>query len=284
MVQENDINFHILANEVQDGIYVCDFDSKFIYANLILTDMFGFEKPSEIIGRNFEEFISSERRKEFMAQFRKSMESGANFQIITNEITRQDRKIVHIEVIPMPFIQNGILLGSQGVVHDITERKQAETKMMYATIHDSLTALYNRTFFEAEMQRLERGRQFPISIIVVNAEILTNANDVENHEVGDKLIKRMARLLFSAFRGDDIVARIGEDEFAILLPNVDENALEKTITRIRGKLQEIMIKENEPPLEFYFGSDTANEAGSLNPVLEQAESIAHLEKKKNKNI
>ena len=67
----------------------------------------------------------------------------------------------------MPFIKNGKLLGNQGVVHDITERKQAENKMMYMATHDSLTGIYNRTFFEAEMKRLERGRQFPISIIIV---------------------------------------------------------------------------------------------------------------------
>ena len=282
MLQESDINFRTLAYEVNDGIYICDLNGKFIYANLALAYIFGFEHPPDIIGRNFEEFFSPERGKVFMNQFRKLMVSGINSTLITNEVIRQDGKTAHIEIIPMPFIKNGKLLGNQGVVHDITDRKQAENKMMYMGTHDSLTGIYNRTFFEAEMKRLEQGRQFPISIIIVNVGVLKNVSDLENHKDGDKLIKSAAHLLFYSFRGDDIVARIGEDEFALLLPNVDEDAVDEIIKRIRVKLLEININENEPALEFYFGAGTAKKGGKLNSVLMQAEAIAYLEKKKNK--
>ena len=282
MLQESDINFRALAYEVNAGIYVCDPNGKFIYANLALADIFGFKRPADIIGRNFEEFFSPERGKLFMNQFRKSMVSEKNSTLITDEIIRQDGKTAHIEIKPMPFIKKNKLLGNQGVVHDITERKQAENKLMYMATHDSLTGIYNRTFFESEMKRLERGRQFPISIIEVNVGILQNVDDFENYEVGDKLIKRVARLLFSSFRGDDIVACIGEHEFAILLPKLDENAVDKIIKRIRINLLEININESEPALEFYIGVSTARKGERLNSVLKQAKAIAYLEKKKKK--
>jgi diguanylate cyclase (GGDEF)-like protein len=210
------------------------------------------------------------------------MESGKNSTLITDEIIGHDGKKAYIEVNPMPFIKNRKLLGGQGVVHDITEREQAENKMMHMGTHDSHTGIYNRTFFEAEMKRLQRGRQFPISIIIVNVGGLKNVSDLENHELRDKLIKRMAHLLFNSFRGDDIVARIGEDEFAILLPNVDDNTVDGIIKRIRVILLEININESEPALEFYIGAGTAKKRGRMNPVLKQAEAIAYLEKKKNK--
>ncbi len=282
MLQESDINFRTLAYEVDDGVYVCDLNGKFIYANLALAYIFGFERPADIIGRNFEEFLSTEIVIVFMNQIQKSMVSGINSTLITDEVIRQDGKTAHIEIKLMPFIKNGKLLGNQGVVHDITDRKQAEIKMMYMGTHDSLTGIYNRTFFETEMKRLERGRQFPISIIIINVGGLKNVSDLENRELGEKLIKRLARLLFNSFRGDDIVARIREDEFAILLPNVDENTVDKTIKRIRENLTEININESEPALKFYIGANTAKKGGRLNSVLKQAEAIAYLEKKKNK--
>ena len=282
MVQENNINFRTLAYEINDGIYICDLDGKIIYANLALANIFGFERPAYIIGRNFEEFFSPERGTKFMNQFRKSMVSRKNSTLITDEIIRHDGKNAYIEVNPMPFIKNRKLLGGQGVVHDITERVQAESKMMYTATHDSLTGIYNRTFFEAEMKRLERGRQFPVTIIIVNVGILMNASDLEDHEVGEKLIKRVAHLLFHSLRGDDIVARIGEDEFVMLFPSVDENVVDGIIKRIRVNLLEINTNESEPALEFYIGASTAKKKGRLNSVLQQAEAIAHLEKKKNK--
>jgi diguanylate cyclase (GGDEF)-like protein/PAS domain S-box-containing protein len=282
MVQESDINFRTLAYEVNDGIYICDLDGKFIYANLALADIFGFERPADIIGRNIEEFFSPERGKAFMNQFWKSMESGKGSTLLTGEINRLDGKTALIEVNPMPFIKNRKLLGCQGVVHDITERVYAEKRMMYRATHDSLTGIYNRTFFEAEMKRLERGRQFPISIMIVNVEILKNAVDSEDHEDGDKLNKRVAHMLFHSFRGDDIVARIGEDQFAILLPNVDQNAVDEIVKRIRIDLLEINTNQSEPTLAFFIGAGTTKKEESLNSALEQAQAIARLEKKKNK--
>jgi len=280
MLQKSDINFRTLVYEINDGIYICDLNGTFMYANLALADIFGFKHPAEIIGRNFEEFFSPESGKVFMNQFRKLMMSEPKSKLITNEIIRHDGKTAHIEINPMPFVNNNKLLGSQGVVHDITERKQAEIKMMHMTTHDPQTGIYNRTFFEAEMKRLEQGRQFPISIIIVDVGILKNVSGLEDHNVKDKLIKRIAHQLFYSFRGDDIVARIGEERFAILLPNVDANAVDKTIQRIRVNLQKINIKESEPALEFNIGVDTAKKEGSLDPVLKQAEAIAYLEKKK----
>lgn len=284
MIQESDINFRTLAYELNDGIFVCDPNGTFIYANLALAELFGFERPADIIYRKFTEFFSPENGTMFMNQFRKSMASGTNSTIITSEIIKQDGKTALVEVKPMPFIKDGKLLGSQGVVHDITGRKQAEKEMMFNSTHDSLTGIYNRTFFAAELSRLERGRQFPISIIIVNVGVLGNLSESKDIEGEDKIIKRVAHRLFHSLRGDDIVARIGEDEFAILFPSVDEHTVDDIIARIRGKLLEINQDEGEPNIEFFIGAGTAEKGERLNAVLKRAEAIANLEKKKNNNV
>ena len=282
MLQESDIKYRTLVDEVNDGIYICDLKGTFVYANRALAYILGFKRPADIIGRSFLEFLPPEKRNGLNEQYRIAMSTGINSALITIEIIRQDSTIAFIEIKPVTFIKGGKMMGNQGVVRDITERKQEEVQRMCLSMHDSLTGLYNRTFFDAEMKRLERGRQFPISILIVNVGNLKDASDLEHPEAGDKRLKQVARVLFNSFRGDDIVTRIGEDKFAILLPSVDENAVETIIKRIRESLQKKYRNESETALEFYIGASTTKEGVGVKSVLKQAEIIAYLETKKNK--
>jgi diguanylate cyclase (GGDEF)-like protein/PAS domain S-box-containing protein len=276
MIQENDINFRLLTYEVNVGIYVCDPDAKFIYANLALTDILGLERPAEVLRRGFTDFIPPGKEQVFMNQFRKSLVSGTGSTLITTDITRRDGKRALIEISSMPFIKNNTLLGSQGVVHDISKYKKAENQILHSSTHDPLTGIYNRTFFEAELKRLERGRQFPISIIMV----LMGMSASDDYEGRDKLIKRVAHQLFYSFRGDDIVARTGDKEFAILLPGVAGHTANEIIKRINGDLQKIDNGDSESSLQFYIGIATARKGEELASVLKQAQAIAELKKKK----
>ena len=275
----SDINFRNLAYEVGVGIYVCDPKGNFIYANLALADIFDVEHPSYIVGRNFKEFITPESANEFMTKFRKSMESGFKPNPIFTQILRSDSKTADIEVNAIPFVKNQVVSGSQGVVHDLTEFRQAVNKIMFSSTHDHLTGIYNRTFFEAEMKRLERGRQFPISMIVIYIEGLDYLFSSGDPKLGEKILIRIARQLFYAFRGDDIVARIGENEFAVILPIVDEKTVEGIITRVQIDLRKIKRDMQIADLKFFTGFGTAKDGESLSATLKKAEAIAELQKK-----
>jgi len=282
ILQESDVKYRTLVDEVNDGIYICDLNGTFIYANRALACILGFKRPAAVIGKRFLEFLSPEKGNVLTEQYRIAMETGISSALVTTEVIKQDGTSAFIEIKPATFIKGGKLMGSQGVVRDITERKQAETKLKHLSTHDSLTGLFHRTFFDAEMKRLERGRQFPISIVRVDVDNLKNENDVKGHQAVDKLLKRVAQVLFRSFRGDDIVARIGRDEFAILLPGVDENMADEIIKRIRVNLRKTNKKESEPTLRFFIGASTAKKRGGLNSVLKQADKFIYLEKKKNK--
>ncbi len=282
MLQESDVEYRTLVDEVNDGIYICDLNGTFVYSNRALACILGFEHPADIIGRRFPEFLPPEKVKALTEQYRKAMSTGINSALITTEIIRQDGTIAFIEIKPATLITGGKLMGNQGVVREITERKQAEIKNKHLSTNDSLTGLYNRTFFEAEMKRIEQGRQFPISIIRIDLDNLKNENDVKGHQAEDKILKRMAQVLFRSFRGDDIVARIGEDEFAILFPNTDEKATDLIIKRIRVNFQKINNNKSKPALRIFIGASTSKKGVGLNSVLKQAGEFLHLEKKKNK--
>lgn len=117
-------------------------------------------------------------------------------------------------------------------MEDITERKKAEVMLRHESTHDSLTGLYNRAFFDGELERLAYGRMFPISIVMADVNGLKEVNDTLGHAAGDHLIMLAAKIIQRAFRTEDIVARIGGDEFAVLLPDTEATTAEKIVERI----------------------------------------------------
>ena len=171
-------------------------------------------------------------------------------------------------------------IGLVLIFRDITQRKQAEEKLHYLSTHDALTGLYNRAYFEEELARLERGRHFPVSIIIGDIDRLKATNDVYGHGTGDKLLREAAQLIKGAIRGEDVITRIGGDEFAILLPGTGTSATTEAVSRIKESLAAYNATHEDCPLAISFGAATAD-MGPLADTLKEADKRMYREKQVN---
>jgi diguanylate cyclase (GGDEF)-like protein/PAS domain S-box-containing protein len=161
---------------------------------------------------------------------------------------------------------------------DITERKQAEARLRYISLHDTLTGLYNRAYFEQELQRLADGRQTPVGMILCDLDALKFVNDSLGHDTGDALLKATAVVIQSCFRASDMVARIGGDEFAVLLPKSDETALEESYRRIKQAIESHNDSHPELPISMSVGYAVTRETVSLKDLFKEADNNMYREK------
>ncbi|MDZ7761135.1 MAG: PAS domain S-box protein [Desulfovermiculus sp.] len=142
--------------------------------------------------------------------------------------------------------EEGRPLHMSGTHTDINDIKRHAEQLHYLSLHDQLTGLYNRAYFENELSRLQKSREFPISIICCDVDGLKLANDTLGHQHGDMLLQSSAQTLQNCFRESDVLARVGGDEFVALLPQTDFDDGEKIVNRIRSMVQ----KYNQAPTEF----------------------------------
>lgn len=159
---------------------------------------------------------------------------------------------------------------------DVTERKQAEDQMRYLSTHDVLTGLYNRNFFEAELERLQNSRIEPINVMVVDINGMKNTNDQYGHAAGDDLLRRTSQVLKLSFRKEDVIARIGGDEFVVLFSG--QIILQDAIHRVKECLADHNHWYEGPPLSLAIGAASGGRGDSLLELFKKADQLMYKEK------
>nr|WP_239550886.1 sensor domain-containing diguanylate cyclase [Halanaerobacter jeridensis] len=173
-----------------------------------------------------------------------------------------------------------------GIHQDIDDRKRAQQKVEYLSFHDGLTDLYNRRYFQIEQKKLNKSRRFPISIIIADLDGLKLINDNYGHKMGDKYIKKVADIFTSICRGEDVVARIGGDEFALLLPETNSQDVKKICNRFNNKLEEVNKQEQlviKLSVSLGWATKTSSEE-NLEQIFEDADKMMYENKNSRKEL
>lgn len=182
--------------------------------------------------------------------------------------------------------QDGRALRMIGIHTDINLRKQAEialqqseNRLRQMSLFDSLTGLYNRFFFEEEMRRVSSDRYCPIGIIVCDIDGLKLTNDALGHEQGDQLLVTFAKLLRGCFRFNEVAARIGGDEFAVLLPQSSRKVVNSCCKRIRAEVEYYNQQHPESGMSISIGSAVQDHPPVyMNKLYKRADKAMYKEK------
>jgi len=195
-------------------------------------------------------------------------------------IVRPDGSIRWIKDRSFPIYDgSGKIFRIVGIAADITDIKIGEEKLKYLSLHDSLTGLYNRIYFEEEMNRIEKARYDAVGIVSCDVDGLKLVNDTLGHDQGDKLLIAAARVLRESFRDGDLVARIGGDEFSIILPNTTESAVENVCQRIQEAVANHNALHPKLPLSISIGFAVSNGVyRNLKDLFKDADNNMYLKK------
>lgn len=132
-----------------------------------------------------------------------------------------------------PVMKDDEVVFIVGSSRDISEERRIIENLKHTSFHDSLTGVYNRTFFEEQLHNVDTEGQLPLSLIIGDVNGLKLANDAFGHKEGDRLLKKVAEILRSSCSENDIIARMDGDEFAIIMPRTNEREATKISNRIK---------------------------------------------------
>jgi diguanylate cyclase (GGDEF)-like protein len=210
------------------------------------------------------------------------MEGKRNYYQVEKRFTRNDGILFWSLVTVFAASSDSGVPSLIYMMEDISARKSVELQLEQTSTHDSMTGLYNRAYFDSEFISLQHSMRLPVSIIMVDVDGLKLLNDSIGHEAGDRLIVNVASILKETFRGDDTVARVGGDEFAILLPETGEDVLQVVIERLHKCHGRFNEANPDSMVNFSFGAGTAFIGKEIPAALKLADERMYANKIKSK--
>ena len=233
--------------------YQRDSEGTFTYISPSINNLLGYTADEFI--DHYHEYLTDNTINLKIDKYPKRCTQGIPNLPYQLEVYDAQKKIHWLEVTDTPvYDEYDKCIGVDGIVHDITVRKQADDRLIWLSYYDELTDLANRRLFVDRLQHaisIAHRTKLPVSLLYLDLDRFKFVNDSMGHAIGDKVLKETAKRIVSTLRDSDIAARLGGDEFTVLLPDTDAAGATPVAEKILKKLREPYIFDE---LEFTLGA------------------------------
>lgn len=268
-------DFRVFTDVHPEFVERCMSEIRVIDVNKHTLELFQAPDKPTLLTR-LDEVFRNDMRRHFREQLI-DLWQGKLFQQreVVNYALSGDELHLHMQFSVLPGHERHWSLV-QVALTDITARKKAEAYLEFLGKHDVLTKLYNRSFYVDELNRLERKGPTPVTIVMVDLNGLKEANDQLGHAGGDALLRRAAEVLNALVTKPNHAARIGGDEFAILMPGCGE-AEGATMMESIGKLVALnnQFYSTGSTLSLSMGAATSRPGERLESVVKRADLVMY---------
>lgn len=285
-LEESKNKLQLLLDSTAEGIYGIDLDGCCTFCNVSCVKLLGYNSQEELLGKNMHWQIHHSLRDGTTfpvdeCTINQSIKQGKGLSSDDEVLWKADGSFFEAEYHSYPQIRNDKVIGAVVTFMDITERKQRVKEIQYLSMHDTLTGLFNRRCFEERRIKIDVPENLPLSVIFADINGLKMTNDIFGHAAGDELIKKSSEILVRSCRDNDTVARIGGDEFIILLPRTSSEDAQKIISRIRSGFVNARVAAIKCSISL--GTDTkVSQEQSLEEIMASSENAMYKDKTMNR--
>ena len=232
---------NLILNSTAEGILGLNLNGICTFCNKSTLDILKYKSHKDLLGKNIHNVLRNYNgdKNHILTKdckICKFLKSGQGIHEDNEVFWKSDGTSFDVEYFVYPQFKDGEVIGGVISFFDITGKKRIQDKYIYLSYHDSLTGLYNRRYIEEELKKIDIPQNLPISIISGDVNGLKQTNDIFGHEEGDLLIHTAADVMMNVCRKEDVIARIGGDEFLIVLPKTDEATAERIANDIKAQL------------------------------------------------